>query len=621
MRKIKLLLILLLIIPNSVTAQSIITVRNDEHKINLSSRIEYLLDQEGNFSFEDVKSGKAGKFFPNDMKVFSRGYTKDTYWFRIILQSPSESTNFKEWILEIGYPMLDYITVFVEEKEGEFKVIDGGDRYPFNKREILYNKFGFPFTLEGGTAKRIFIRVQTEGSFQFPITLLDKKSLAESINIEKIIFGIIFGILIGMICYNSFLFLTTHILDYLFYVFYIFWILMFFLSLQGFTFEWIFPNSPIIAGKFLGLSIIGIRLSSIIFIYLFLNLKKYNNILHKGFILLFFVDVLINLPLTIFGSYGTAIEINTVFIIVGAIYAFIIGIEQLLKGSLSARFFLTAWSILLIGMLGLAFSKFGILPSNFFTEHGMHFGAVFESIVLALGLGDRINRERSEKLVAISRNNQLKELSLRDPLTNLYNRRFIDQVVADEILNGLKSVRMNDLRKDQNQHYAVFLLDIDHFKEVNDKYGHDSGDLVLQKFSKVLQSLIRKNDTVVRWGGEEFLILLRGIESQFIMGMAEKFLKEIRQEDFTILDGSKIHKTISIGYTSLPFYKEKPDLVFLEDAITLIDYALYRAKHSGRDKAIRVVSKNCPGDNQKFYDYCRNVEEKEENEYFQFIDD
>jgi len=132
----------------------------------------------------------------------------------------------------------------------------------------------------------------------------------------------------------------------------------------------------------------------------------------------------------------------------------------------------------------------------------------------------------------------------------------------------------------------LFLLDMDHFKQVNDTYGHDAGDQVLKQFAEILKKSVRQDDAIMRVGGEEFLIVLKKTLPEYLPVFAEKLLNKVAETAFSLADGRVIHKTCSIGYTCFPIYPDCPDLLTFEQSIMIADLAMYYAKTHGRNQAV-----------------------------------
>ncbi len=195
-------------------------------------------------------------------------------------------------------------------------------------------------------------------------------------------------------------------------------------------------------------------------------------------------------------------------------------------------------------------------------------------------------------------NDKLKELSLHDPLTNLHNRRYTYEYVSDYaskfITNKVRIINNCEKRETspKTNVLGVYLIDIDHFKEVNDTYGHQAGDMVLISISKVLKDLIRSNDFIIRWGGEEFLIILNDTKPEYLTIFSKKIITTVRDTPIELPEHNRIFKTCSLGFTSIPLIYDNPELLTLEQTINLSDYALYCAKENGRNCAAHFKLNN-----------------------------
>lgn len=166
---------------------------------------------------------------------------------------------------------------------------------------------------------------------------------------------------------------------------------------------------------------------------------------------------------------------------------------------------------------------------------------------------------------------KLRDTSLRDGMTGLYNRRFLEEVI-DKIMS--QAARNKDT-------YAVLMLDVDFFKMVNDTYGHDVGDRVIVALAKVLKSSIRESDLAIRYGGEEFVVMLHNANDDGAMSIATKIHSEFAKLAFDVGNGEPLRKTISIGIAKFP-----TDGDTIWKCIKFADTALYEAKETGRNKIV-----------------------------------
>lgn len=144
-------------------------------------------------------------------------------------------------------------------------------------------------------------------------------------------------------------------------------------------------------------------------------------------------------------------------------------------------------------------------------------------------------------------------------------------------------------RSHENVDLALVMVDLDHFKEVNDVHGHGAGDQVLKQVSEILQSATRDTDTVVRWGGEEFLIVARNAARKDAMVLVERIRARVEAHAFDLVDGSTIKRTCSIGFALMPFLCAEPEFMSWEEVVDVADHCLYVAKRSGRNGWVGVL--------------------------------
>jgi diguanylate cyclase (GGDEF)-like protein len=167
----------------------------------------------------------------------------------------------------------------------------------------------------------------------------------------------------------------------------------------------------------------------------------------------------------------------------------------------------------------------------------------------------------------LRKNEELDRTSRTDPLTGLTNRRGADEMLKKESHRASRS----------NKHFVTIIADIDHFKRINDTYGHDAGDAILVAVSGVLLDHVRKEDLCARWGGEEFLVLLTEVELPVALAAAERLRLSIEATE-TLHNGANLRVTISAG---MSVYSEGEDI---ESCIKRSDLCLYKAKESGRNQ-------------------------------------
>ena len=193
--------------------------------------------------------------------------------------------------------------------------------------------------------------------------------------------------------------------------------------------------------------------------------------------------------------------------------------------------------------------------------------------------------ERNEALERA--NAEIRELSLTDPLTGLRNRRYLSEVIDALAAQALRPYRAGaDPVRGHSSDLAFLMVDMDHFKAVNDTHGHSAGDAVLVQFAQRLRTLTRQQDFLFRWGGEEFLILLRGILREEVPLIAERLRHAVAEQPFHLGEGRLLTRTASIGHASFPVDPDTPLALNWQQAIDLADSRLFEAKRLGRNRCV-----------------------------------
>lgn len=181
---------------------------------------------------------------------------------------------------------------------------------------------------------------------------------------------------------------------------------------------------------------------------------------------------------------------------------------------------------------------------------------------------------------------EIEKISLQDPLTGLGNRRHLNQSLAQ-----LAMIAPNeDRRTGKGKRYAFILIDIDHFKTINDTHGHASGDHILSGIAAILREHCRADDIAVRWGGEEFLLCARVNDEHEALAFASRLRQAVGAADFHISDQKSLRTTCSIGIACYPFSIQQYAALTQEQVILIADACLYIAKRNGRDQCVSATA-------------------------------
>jgi diguanylate cyclase (GGDEF)-like protein len=311
-------------------------------------------------------------------------------------------------------------------------------------------------------------------------------------------------------------------------------------------------------------------LGACVFSRKFLNTKVNTPILDKFLLLLILLAPTLAI-LGITGQHRLANFIGHLTGLLGPMAFLVAGSVCLYKGIKSARYYVISWFILLLSII--LFSMGGtIIPSTYLTFHAVLLGSVLEAILLSFALADRISVFKVEQKKSIHRERRLTRISLTDPLTGLYNRRYLMDRLTDEVN---KAHRL-DLS------LCLIMIDVDNFKNYNDTFGHPEGDKVLIKLAEVIRSSIRDEDGPCRYGGEEFIIVLPHSDTESVFYVAERIRRLFSDEPFRPAKSRKITVTISLGLTQLRFHED------VKTFMVRVDDALYQAK-AERKNRVKVL--------------------------------
>lgn len=561
-------------------------------RITLNNQVLYLEDPDGSRTLENLLSGTES-WRQNPDHVFNKGFSHSVWWLKLELYGTQ--TPPIQRLLEIANPLLDQIDVHLVQDGKTLQSYRTGDNLPFHNRPLTSRNFVVPLELpQEGLS--IYIRIQTTSSVQVPLILWEKNAFLGHQANTNLLQGLYFGGTFTLMIYNLLIFVTLRDRSYLYYVGFVASVPLYFLALKGLGFRYLWPDLPAWNNHAIPVFLSCLVIFGALFTRRFLELKKISTVLDYV-ILTFALIGAAALLMSFFLPYQISIMLLVVTVIFACVADMTAGLYAWHRQVASARFYVLAWSAFLLGSMIFAFNKLNILPSNTFTENVVQVGSILEAILLSFALADRINferrmrfkaqaenlamqiranetlemrvAERTQELVELNR--KLQELSYTDPLTQSYNRRYLEEAAAREWQRCLR----------KSTEISVLMLDIDHFKQVNDRFGHDIGDNCLQAMAKLLRELLRPTDIVARYGGEEFCIILPETNSADAMHVAERILVAIASAPLRTEKGD-IFITVSIGVSST-----KPNNnILLQTLFTQSDAALYAAKSAGRNRAI-----------------------------------
>lgn len=540
---------LLLFVASKSGQGSVLVAGDIADNIDLSPHIELLEDPDGTFGIDDV-SGEtlAAQFHTPETTNF--GFSNSVYWVRLTLKNTGPDPIPLQ--IRQDYPLIDYLDFWSRDDNGRWRVRETGDRRAFQQREVEHRDFIFPVAVPAHTEAQYFLRFASDGSLNIGLTLYSRQALINTISREQLIYGAYYGGLIALVLYNFLIFIIVRDRAFLYYLLYVISYGLYMAIHNGLAFQFLWPDSPRWGNTGLIVTLALSLIWALQFTRVFLDSKTHTPRLDRGAFILQILTLACLLVAPLF-SYGSTIVPIAVLTALVSPLILAMGTGSLIKGYKPARFFMLAWTLLLLGVAVYMFKTFGLLPHNVLTQNGFQIGAWLEMVLLSFALASRVN--------------ELQHLSLTDSLTGLSNRRFFDKQIGLAFEKAVAG----------SEPLSLLMIDVDYFKQFNDTFGHQKGDEVLRHVAKRLLSESRKGDVVCRYGGEEFALILKQTGENTAKELAERLRHSINSEPVA---GEKL--TVSIGVAGLDNTKFRNPIELCRAA----DAALYTAKAQGRDRTI-----------------------------------
>ncbi|MFM9486585.1 7TM diverse intracellular signaling domain-containing protein [Pseudomonas monachiensis] len=390
------LLMLLLCLPLLANA-----VEFDEftQSLPLGRTLQVYEDASGQATIADIRAqAAAGNFKPHHKDTLNAGYSRSVFWLKIDLHyRPANPAAQRTWLLELAYPPLDRLDLYLPDAAGNYQLVSQtGDALPFTSREIRQNNYLFDLTFKPDQAETVFMRLQSEGSIQAPVTLWSSTAYLEEQPVRLYVLGLIYGVLLGMLVYNLFIYLSVRDTSYLYYIFYIASFGLYQLSVNGAAVQYFWPDNPWWANAATPFFIGCAGLFGSQFARSFLQMATHSRWLDRLLLALVGFGALV-VGLSLMTSYALALRLATALALTFTVVIFAAGIFAWLRGLRVARYFIIAWSAFLLGGIVNTLMVLGYLPNVFLTMYSSQIGSAIEVALLSLALADRINAMREQQ--------------------------------------------------------------------------------------------------------------------------------------------------------------------------------------------------------------------------------
>ncbi|MBL0029920.1 MAG: diguanylate cyclase [Rhodanobacteraceae bacterium] len=566
----------------------------DERDLRMGQVATVLHDVDSRWNLQDVIARTAEFAPPRDHPDLSFGYSTDTIWMRLPVQS--RATGEQAWRIEFEYATVDRIDAYFVSARGTDHQ-QSGDRVPFAARSYPHRNAVFTLRLKPGERGVLYLRASSLGTMTLSSAIWSEQAFRAHSEAQYTANALYVGAALALALYNLLLFAVLRERSILLYVAFVLCFATAVAAMTGLGAQFLWPNAVDLGNRMLGIGFAASSLLAAIYARVYLDTARHAPHWHRVLGVLSGAHAVV-LVVAMVGPIRPAFQLMSAGGVLNAILIFSCGLVCAWRGVPGARILVLAWFALLFGALLTSLRNFGLIPNNLLTANAMPIGSGLEMLLLSFGLAARFNElkrqkseaqalllesqqaalrqvrehesalerhvaERTEQLEAA--NVRLRELALHDPLTGLANRTALDAHFTAAFAQ----------RRD---HLRVLLIDLDGFKHVNDRYGHGIGDRVLAQIAQRIRDCVGHDDIAARLGGDEFVVVTPDARSEIAVRVLSDRIRDAVAVPITLDDGV-VRITASIGVAGLD-----TDTADARDLLMRADRAMYAAKVSGGDR-------------------------------------
>jgi len=472
----------------SGTAFAALPLEAGQGELEPGSNLRLLEDPRAAFTLDEAIAALAAEGRVWEQPGFpTLGYTDSAWWAAIDVSN--RFTQPQIWLLKMKFASLDRLDFWYRDGSGQWVQKSAGDTLPFNGRDIDHHAIIFNFEALPGQTQTLYVRAESRGSVQFPLTLSSLADFQESSKSEYFWIGLYYGILAVVALYSLFIWISTRELIYLNYVFFLLAGGLFSFSFQGLAFQYFWPDNPYWANRSIMTFIALACASGLQFVRSFITLERHDPRLDKAFRGMS-VAALAYALIAIVAPYGFLVLLMNLFVLVIVVLVSLAAVQTARKGYRPAQFLLGAWSVLIIGILIEIVQRMGVNLPPLLSYHSYQYGTALALVVLSFGLGDRINSLLKEyslvqedmlkanqlKIEALQKADDVKEEfianvshELRTPLTGIIG---LSEIILEKSAASLdESARENlNMIRISGQRLANLVNDVIDFSAI--KNGH-----------------------------------------------------------------------------------------------------------------------------------------------------
>lgn len=521
-----------------------------EQELDLLPHLSVLEDPGKSLQLDDLLgSDGARRFVPLGDRTASFGYSTSAWWLRASVTNDADQP--RDMMLRQSYVLLDYFDLYVVHQGRVLKRWTTGDTLPYSTRPVPHRDYLFPLTIEAGQTLDIYLRARSDGPVNATLALYSPEALVPTLGTEQLAMGALFGSFVLLALCTALLYGFVRDEAFAYYLCYVLCYGGYMAVFNGIAQQHLWPETP----SLWGVGQVVLLMLALHFLLHFsrslLRAKGCSRWLDRAFLVL--QTVIFGLMLAApFVSYGTLVRPITFTVATTVFMVVAIGITGLRARQAAAGYFLLAWSVFLVGVLLYLAKSVGLLPHTWLTQYGFQIGTIFEFVLLSVALGIRVK--------------EIRQQSRTDSLTGLANRSRYDELVEQAFAQARAA----------GSTLGLLVIDVDHFKRVNDTHGHAVGDRVLEGVAESLRRQLPAQAVACRYGGEEFVVLVPRTDTAALLALAERLRRAIAESS----PGIPVTASIGVASTTDHAFADPRGL------FRAADEALYAAKRTGRDRVV-----------------------------------
>jgi len=573
----------------------------------LNAQIELLEDVGAQLSIADMADPVVQSRFQPAAGRASVGQSRNPWWVKIQLQRDGNGP--RQWWLEVGAVTLLDLQIFLPDGQGNWSERQAGERVGFAEgRDHPYRRATFSLPALGERPLTLYLRSYDPAGNSFPLRAWQRQDLDLLASQENLGLGLIYGVIFALLLYNLFILFSLRDSAYFWYVLTTAFALVFIMSMTGHGFQYLWPGGavPVWLDRITLPSLWGLCASR--FTQTLLQTRNHVRWAHHLLSMACLVYV-VAISLEAFGQRSVAAWVIAALSLTSIPAALGSALIRWRQGFFPALLYLCGYGLVLGSISVLLLRATGLLQPSAYNAYVFPVAVAAESILFSFALAYRIqvlkqerseavrqaDREKTARLALVQSNadelklaveqrtaeleatNQrllqreleLQHAAFHDQLTELPNRRYLVERTETALAHAER----------HGEGVALMLIDLDHFKPINDRFGHDAGDLMLQVIAQRLREHVRSSDSVARLGGDEFAVLICGDEAErHAREIAARLLAELAQP--VLYGAERLLVTISIGVALYPQHASHFTSLY-----KAADEALYKVKALGRSGA------------------------------------